>query len=82
MSGRRAIVFFSLTGLLGGHGLLGPTQDQGVLVLNHPLDGLPLLELHGLGQRGGEVDVPLLALLPLDELNLGRVTHGDLLSDI
>ena len=33
-------------------------------------------ELHGLGDGGGEVDVPLLAGFAFDELNFGGETHG------
>jgi hypothetical protein len=41
----------------------------------HP-NGLAASELHGLGEDGREVDVPLLAGLTLNELDLGGVAHG------
>ena len=40
--------------------------------MDDPLDDLALGELHGLGDGGREVDVPLLAGLALDELDFGR----------
>ena len=54
-------------------------EDEVGDVLDGPLDDLALAELHGLGDGGGEVDVPLLALFPLDELHTCRVTHEGLL---
>ena len=40
-----------------------------------PLDVLPFRKLHGLSDGCGEVDVPLLTLLALNELNFGRKSH-------
>ena len=56
--------------------MLDPLENQRVLVLDDPLDDLALAELEGVGHRRGEVDVPLLAVLALDDLNLGRMSHG------
>jgi hypothetical protein len=42
---------------------------------NDPLHGFSSLEFHGLSDGGGEVDVPLYALLSLDELDFGRESH-------
>jgi hypothetical protein len=44
-------------------------------ILDDPLDDFAAREFHGLGQGGGEVDVPLLAVLALNELNFGGVTN-------
>lgn len=35
-----------------------------------------LLEVEGLGERGREVDVELLLILPLDALEFGRIPHS------
>jgi hypothetical protein len=43
---------------------------------NGPLDILTFDEIHGLGEGGGEVDVPLLALFALDELDSSREAHS------
>ena len=41
-----------------------------------PVDEFPLLEVHGLGERGREVDVPLVwPLGPLDFLHFGGIPH-------
>jgi hypothetical protein len=45
-------------------------------ILDGPLDGFTAGEVHGLSEGGGEVDVPLLAGLALDELNFGGESHG------
>ena len=42
---------------------------------NFPLDGLALGEVHRFGQGVGEVHIPLVALLALDFLNFGWVSH-------
>jgi hypothetical protein len=47
--------------------------------LNQTAFGLPdgpTVELEGVGDRSREVDVPLPAVLPLDDLNLRRMPHG------
>jgi len=49
-----------------GQGNLQPLQHELSLVLDELLDDPAPLELHGLGDGGGKVDVPLLALLPFD----------------
>ena len=49
---------------------------------NGPLDILAFGEIHGLSQGGGEVDVPLLALFPLDELDFGWESHIGISSHI
>lgn len=41
-------------------------------VLDGPLDGFTAGEVHGLSEGSGEVDVPLLAGLALNELNFSR----------
>jgi len=46
-----------------------------MLVLDDPLDDLGFLELEGAGHGGREVDVPLRARLPPNELDLGWVPH-------
>jgi hypothetical protein len=51
-------------------------EGQQALVLYQPLDRFTPRELHGLGQGGGEVDIPLLAGLALDELDFGGKAHG------
>ena len=51
-------------------------EDEVALVGDDPLDGLALGELHGLGERGGEVDVILFAGLAADELDFGWESHG------
>lgn len=56
------------------------SQDQGVAVLDDPLDDLAFDELHGLGQCGGEVDVELPAGLAFDQLDLGWDSDVSLLS--
>ena len=53
-------------------------SDDVGFVFNDPLDDLALLELHGFGNGGGEVDVILVGtLLAGDELNFGRISHND-----
>jgi hypothetical protein len=51
-------------------------QGQKALVLDEPLDGFAAGEVHGLGEGGREVDVPLFTGLTFDELDFGRETHG------
>lgn len=79
MCGSKATVFFRAA--FGWLGLvrLRPPQREGRPILNDPLDDFALVEFHGGSERGGEVDVPLPAALTLDELDLGRVSHGGLL---
>jgi len=50
--------------------------DDVGLVFDDPFDDFPFLELHGLGNRSGEVDVVLLAGLAMDELDFGRKPHA------
>lgn len=45
------------------------------LVHDGPFKLLAFLEVEGLSQRGGEVDVELLRVLALDALKFGRITH-------
>ena len=52
------------------------TQNQMGLIGHDPLDGFALLKLHGLGQRGREIDVPLLTFLALNELHFGWKTDS------
>ena len=59
---------------------LGPPRRERGPVLDDLLDDLALGELHGLGEYGGEVDVPLPAGLAFDELNFGGVSHLNLLA--
>jgi len=57
-------------------GNLHALQHELPFVLDDPLHDLAPLELHGASHGGGEVDVPLLALLALDQLDLGGVAHS------
>ena len=50
-------------------------QRQQGFVLDEPLNGFAAGELHGLGDGGRQVDVPLFAGLALNELDFGRKTH-------
>ena len=50
-------------------------EGEKTLVLNGPLDGFTAGEVQGLSDGRGEVDVPLLAGLAFDELNLSREAH-------
>jgi hypothetical protein len=68
----RREVFFERDGI-GRHELAG--EDQMALVHEGPFELLAFLEVEGLGQRGGEVDVELLGVLPLDALEFGGITH-------
>ena len=45
------------------------------LVHEGPFELFAFLEVQGLGQRGGEVDVELLGVLALDALEFGRIAH-------
>ena len=51
-------------------------EGQQALVLDGPLDSFAAGEIHGLSESGGEVDIPLLAGLALDELDFGGESHG------
>ncbi|MCC5840658.1 MAG: hypothetical protein JJT96_11085 [Opitutales bacterium] len=65
--------FFDFDGR-GGH--VPAVGDDVGFVFDDPLDDFALLELHGLGHGGGEVDVILIgSLFAGDELNFGRVSH-------
>ena len=66
----------------GRRGSVGPVQNDVGLVFDDPLDDFGFVELHGLGESGREVDVPLLALLAFDELDFGRESHVGLLGVI
>ena len=44
-------------------------EDEVGFILDDPLDDFPLGELHGLSDGGGEVDVPLFAVLATNELD-------------
>lgn len=50
-------------------------EGEQAFVLDAPFNGLTAGEVHGLSEGGGEVDIPLLAGLTFDELDLGRETH-------
>ena len=60
--------------LRGGRGLR-TFEHQGVSIVNRPVDIFGFLEVHGLSQSGGEVDVPLFAGLAFDELHFSREWH-------
>lgn len=64
--------FFYCDGILGD---LRSGEDEVALVGDDPFDDLSLVELHGLSDGGGEVDVPLLAALSLYQLDFGRKAH-------
>ena len=72
ISGRSSSVFF--VGVLVAR--FFALHRQGVSILDDPLDGFTLLELHGVSECRGEVDVPLLAGFAFDQLDFCRVTHG------
>jgi hypothetical protein len=57
----------------------GAGEDQVGLIDDGPVHLLALGEVHGLSDGGGEVDVPLLAVLALDDLDLGGASHGPIL---
>ena len=65
--------FLNLDGI-GRNVLAG--EDEIAFVGDDPFDGLALGELHGLGNRRGEVDVILFAGLAADELDFGWESHG------
>ena len=50
-------------------------EGQQTLVLDGPLDGFTAREVQSLGDGRGEVDIPLLAGLTFNELDLGREAH-------
>ena len=54
-------------------------KDEIRLIGDDPLDDFSFFELHGLSDSRGEVDVPLLALLSLNDLDFGGETHSSLL---
>jgi hypothetical protein len=47
-------------------------EGQKTLVLDGPLDGFTAREVQGLSDGRGEIDVPLLTGLALNELDLSR----------
>ena len=51
-------------------------KGEQALVLDGPLDDFAAGEIQGLGESGGEVDVPLFAGLAFDELDFSGETHG------
>ena len=51
-------------------------EGKETLVLDGPLDGFTAGEVQRLSEGRGEVDVPLLAGLTFDELDLSREAHG------
>ena len=51
-------------------------KNESALVDDDPLDGFALGELHGLSDRGGKVDVILVAVLATDDLDFGWESHG------
>ncbi len=50
-------------------------EGEKALVLDGPLDGLAAGEVHGLGEGGGKVDIPLFAGFAFDELDFGGEAH-------
>jgi hypothetical protein len=52
-------------------------EGEEALVLDAPLDDFAAREIHGLGESGGKVDVPLLASFAFDELDFGGETHEE-----
>jgi hypothetical protein len=54
---------------------MGPAEGEKGLVFDDPLDDFAGRELHGLSEGGGEVDVPLLAGLAVDELDFSGKGH-------
>ena len=50
-------------------------EGKQALVLDGPLDGFTASELQGLGNGRGEIDIPLLTRLALDESDLSREAH-------
>jgi hypothetical protein len=54
-------------------------KSQEGLVFDGPLHGFATGEVHGLGEGGGEVDIPLFTGLAFNELDLGRETHREAL---
>jgi hypothetical protein len=50
-------------------------EGKEALVLNGPLDGFTTGEVHRLSKGSGEVDIPLLAGFPFNELDFGRQAH-------
>jgi hypothetical protein len=43
------------------------------VIVDGPLDDFAFGEVHGLSESGRDIDIPLLAVLALDELNFGGV---------
>src|SRR5436305_13931382 len=60
----------------GGRRIRAAAQNQGGLVFDDPFHDFAAKKLAGLSQSRREVDVPLLAALSIDELNLGREAHS------
>jgi hypothetical protein len=59
---------------------VGAFESQQIPAVDEPLDDLAAGKLHGLGEGRGEVDVPLLTVLAVNELDLGGEAHrGNLL---
>ena len=50
-------------------------KGQEALVFDGPLHRFATDEVHGLGQGGGEVDIPLFAGLAFNELDFGGEPH-------
>lgn len=77
-SARERLSFFFDSSLRfdGGARIRTAAEDQGGLVFDNPFHDLASEKLTGLSEGRREVDVPLLATLPIDELNLGREAHG------
>ena len=59
---------------------MGAAQGEQTLVLDEPLDGFAAGEVHGLGEGGGEVDIPLFTGLAFNELDFGGEAHRGALS--
>jgi hypothetical protein len=66
----------ALSGDLGG-----ALQDEGLPILDDPLDRLALFQFEGFGQRGGADEVELAGLVgALDELDFREVAHKEMIS--
>jgi hypothetical protein len=50
-------------------------EGQKTLVLDGPLDGFTAREVQGLSDSGGEIDIPLLTGLALNELYFSGEAH-------
>ena len=71
---RSSVAEFFKIDRVGRHDRAG--EDEVLFIGNGPLDDFALGELQRLGNRRGEVDIELLAVLALDELNFGWITHA------